>query len=170
MGVPSIDHETLIELFRARPTLAGSLISAQGVEIAAHDEVRLESAELTDCKPAEYRADAVIVYRSSNKPVLGVVVEVQLSVDDDKRWSWPVYLATLRARLRCDVILLVVCLTDSVARACAVPIDMGHPGWTLVPEVTGRDLMPRVTDPAQAAAEPELATLSVACTDGSQVI
>jgi hypothetical protein len=30
--------------------------------------------------------------------VLGVVVEVQLSRDPDKRWSWPVYLTTLGAR------------------------------------------------------------------------
>jgi hypothetical protein len=62
--VPSIVHETVIDLFRKRPTLAATLIRERGVALATHDEVRLESESLADCKPAEYRADAVIVHRA----------------------------------------------------------------------------------------------------------
>ncbi|MEU4723528.1 hypothetical protein AB0G06_28255 [Nonomuraea dietziae] len=159
--MPSVVHETVIDLFRKRPTLAATLIREQGVALATHDEVRLESESLADCKPAEYRADAVIVHRAESKPVLGVIVEVQLRPDEDKRWSWPVYLATLRARLQCDTALLVMCLSSKTARECATPIDMGHPGWTLAPLVMGPDHLPRITDVAQAIAEPELAALSV---------
>ncbi|WP_188191166.1 hypothetical protein [Nonomuraea sp. SYSU D8015] len=39
-------------------------------------------------------------------PVSAVVLEVQRQYDEDKRWSWPVYLATLRARHKCPVLLL----------------------------------------------------------------
>ncbi|MGV9308597.1 hypothetical protein ACWDLG_34940 [Nonomuraea sp. NPDC003727] len=159
--VPSIAHETVIDLFRKRPTLAATLIHGQGVTLAGHDEVRVESENLVDCKPAEYRADAVVVHRAGSKPVLGVVVEVQLRPDEDKQWSWPVYLATLRARLQCDTVLLVMCLSSKTARHCATPIDMGHPGWRLAPLVMGPDQLPRITDVAQAVAEPELAALSV---------
>ncbi|MFE3455440.1 hypothetical protein ACFXJ8_41655 [Nonomuraea sp. NPDC059194] len=159
--MPSMPHETVIDLFRNRPTLAATLIHGQGMTPARYDEVRVESENLVDCKPTEYRADAVIVHRAENKPVLGVVLEVQIRPDDDKRWSWPVYLATLRARLQCDTALLVMCLSRATARKCAVPIDMGHPGWRLAPLVMGPDQLPRITDVAQAIAEPELAALSV---------
>ncbi len=40
--------------------------------------IRLESAELTDVKPAEYRADLVVLL-CDGEPVLGIVVEVQLA-------------------------------------------------------------------------------------------
>ena len=54
-------------------------------------------------------------------------VEVQLARDADKRWSWPVYLTGLRARLRCDVALVVVTPETAVAGRAAAPIATGHP-------------------------------------------
>src|SRR5258708_24110841 len=41
-------------------------------------------------------------------PVLGIVLEMQFSTDEDKRYAWPVYAANLRARIRCPVCLLVI--------------------------------------------------------------
>ena len=68
--------------------------------------------------------------------------------------------ATLRARLRCPVSLLVVCPDRAVAAWCAAPIALGDPGSVLAPLVLGPDLVPAVTDPARAAARsPELAVL-----------
>ena len=42
--------------------------------------MRIESADLTEVVPAEYRAD-LIVLLVDGKPVLAIVVEVQLSRD-----------------------------------------------------------------------------------------
>lgn len=64
-------------------------------------------------------------------PVPAVIVEAQLGRDRGKQWSRPAYLATLRARLRCPVVLLVVCSDAAVARWCAAPIALGHPGLVL---------------------------------------
>ncbi|MGQ0776395.1 MAG: hypothetical protein ACT4NY_18545 [Pseudonocardiales bacterium] len=75
----------------------------------------LTAAECTDLVPTECRADAVVVLSDESGPVLAVVVEVQLGRDQDKRWSWPVYLTTLRARLRRPAELLVIC-PDGVVR------------------------------------------------------
>jgi len=72
--------------------------------------VRLESSDLTDLAPTEYRADAVITLAAADTSVLAVVVEAQLGRDKNKQWTWPVYLATLRARLKCPAVLLVVCV------------------------------------------------------------
>ncbi|MBI4705674.1 MAG: hypothetical protein HY744_31670 [Deltaproteobacteria bacterium] len=119
--------------------------------------MRLEPADLTE--PAEYRADLVVLLLDG-KPVLAIIVEVQLAPDEDKRLSWPLYLAGLRARLRCPVCLLVVAPRRAVARWCARPIALGHPGFVLRPLVLGPDAVPLVTAVEQAAAAPELAVLS----------
>lgn len=166
--MPSQEHETLIHLFRNRPSLAAELlVDALGVTIPTYSEARLESEEFTDCTPTEYRADAVVLLTQADEPALAVVVEVQRGQDRDKRWSWPVYLATLRARTRCPTVLLVICTNTRTAIWCAAPIHLGHPGWTLAPLVIGPDAVPMVTDAKEAARAPELAVLSAMAHGGS---
>lgn len=159
--MPSHLHEALIALFRNRPSLAAELLSGPfGLDLPDYRLARLESGDLTDVSPTEYRADAVVVLGPSEKAELAVVVEVQLGRDAGKRWSWPVYLATLRARLRCPVVLLVVCADRATAAWCATPLELGHPGWVLAPLVLGPDRVPIVTDVEQAIGSPELVVLS----------
>ena len=113
--MPTTEHEGLIELFRNRPALAAELLSeGLGVSVPAYKQADLHPAEMTDLNPTEYRADAVVVF-SLEEPVLAVVVEVQRRPDQGKRWSWPVYVTTLRARMKCPTILLVVCADDAAA-------------------------------------------------------
>lgn len=159
--MPSSLHEALIELFRHRPSLAAELLGgALGVDLPAYQVARLDSGDLPDLTPTEYRADVVVALAVAETPVLAVVVEVQLRRDMGKRWSWPVYLTTLRARLRCPVVLLVVTPNSGTATWSAAPIELGHPGWTLSPLVLGPDRVPVVTDAVEAARAPELAVLS----------
>lgn len=110
--MPSLQHEALIVLFRNRPELAPELLrDVLHVKLPTYSEARVESADLTDLNPAEYRADLVVLL-VDGKPVLGIVVEVQLSPDVQKRFTWPVYVAGLRARLKCPACLLVVTPVD----------------------------------------------------------
>jgi hypothetical protein len=88
------------------------------------------------------------------------VVEVQLKEDVQKRKSWPDYLVGLFSRHDCPAILLVVCPSRRTAAWAAGPISIGHPGFVLRPLVLGPDLVPAITDPAEAIAVPELAVLS----------
>jgi hypothetical protein len=85
------------------------------MELPEHTEIRIDSADFTDIQPAEYRADLVIQL-VLDKPVLGIVVEVQLNRDDDKGYTWPVYVFNLRSRLRCPAWLLVIAPDEAVAR------------------------------------------------------
>ncbi len=159
--MPSTLHEALVEMFRHRPSLAAELLTdALGVDLPAYQCARLDAGEFTVLVPTEYRADAVVVLTEADKPVLAVVVEAQLGRDQDKQWTWPVYLITLRARLRCPTVLLVVCVEATTATWCATPIELGHPGWVLSPLVLGPDRVPLVTDADQASRAPELAALS----------
>ncbi len=114
--MPSLSHEALLILFRNRPELAPELLrDALDVALPVYSEVRLESAELTDISPAEYRADLVVLL-VDGKPVLGIVVEVQLQRDDRKRFTWPVCVPGSRVRRA----------SSSSHRAKALPIGAGR--------------------------------------------
>jgi hypothetical protein len=146
----SITHEGLLQPFQHRPALAAELLAdVLGVKLPGWQQAQLGPSDLTDLVPTEYRADTVVVlYRDDGvppgspgpardprpataTPVQAVVVEVQLGKDAAKRYTWPVYLSTLRARLRCPTALLVVCPQAAVAAWCADPIELGHPDWVL---------------------------------------
>ncbi|MGH3793095.1 MAG: hypothetical protein ACRDQ9_20295 [Pseudonocardiaceae bacterium] len=109
--MPSSLHETLIEIFRVRPALVATLLGGPlGQVLPRFEQARVEPGELTDVAPTEYRADTVVTLSVGDEPVLAIVIEVQLRRDPDKRWTWPIYLTTLRGRLRCPAVLVVVCL------------------------------------------------------------
>lgn len=160
--MPSRLHEVLIELFRQEPNLVAELLANPlDVDVPAYRQADLAPTDLNDLVPTEFRADAVVVLRdNSGEPVLAIVVEAQLRRDPDKRWSWPAYLTTLRARQRCSTVLLVVCSDATTARWCASPIPLGHPGLVLTPLVLGPDQIPAVTDPDEAVRSPQIAVLS----------
>jgi hypothetical protein len=157
--MPSHLHEALVLLFRHRPALAPDMLrDALRVDLPTYSDVRLDAADLTNIQPAEYRADLVVLLLEG-KPVYGIVVEVQLSRDERKRFVWPAYVANLRAKLRCPVCLLVVAASDGVACWAAQTVEMGA-GSYFTPLVLGPSGVPKVTDELRARADPELAVLS----------
>jgi hypothetical protein len=159
--MPSMAHEVVVDLFKNRPELGPELLTeALGVALPSYDEARLVSIDLTQIRPAEYRADVVVLLLDAGAPISVVIVEVQLAVDDDKRFTWPEYLMGARARYRCPAGLLVVAPKDDVAAWCGAPIETGVPGFVLTPPVLGRQAVPVITDRAEAARRPELAVLS----------
>jgi hypothetical protein len=157
--MPSVHHEALLQLFRNRPRLAPELLrDALHQVLPEFSEARIESAELTDIQPAEYRADLVVLLLEDHA-VLGIVIEVQLGRDDSKSYAWPAYVVNLRARIKCPVCLLVVATDEPVARWAATPIELGG-GQCFTPYVLSPLAVPLITDLAVARADPELAVFS----------
>lgn len=157
----SMRHECLVDLFRNRPSLAAEiLVEVLGATLPAYSEARVASVDLTEIKPAEYRADVVVLLLHEGTPVRVIIVEVQLAKDDDKPFTWPAYLTVSRDRHRCPADLLVVAPDHAVADWCAQPIAIGTAGFVLRPPVLRQSGVPVVTDPAEAARRPELAVLS----------
>jgi hypothetical protein len=155
-------------MFRDQPAFVADVLEdVLGIPIPGHTNARVTSSDLTDVAPTEYRADTVITLSDDTGLVLAVVVEAQRRIDPRKRQTWPVYVATLHARLGCPIILLIVCPAQSVATWCAEPIIVGTPGLTLTPVVLGPNDVPVVTDTDQAKRQPELAVLS-AMTHGAR--
>ena len=152
-------HELLILLFRNRSGSAVELLRAIDVHLPEYDDVRFESSDLSNLRPAEYRADLVLFLERGPRKVLGVIVEVQLACDEDKPYAWPAYVANLRARHRCPVCLLVITIEDAVSRWAGRSIELG-PGTRCNPWVVGPSNTPAVTDLQDAEENVELAVLS----------
>jgi hypothetical protein len=91
--------------------------------------------------------------------VQGVIVEVQLSQDPRKSLVWPAYAANLRARLKSDVVVLVVTIDEATAEWAATPIYLGGENW-FRPLVLRPADVPEITDAEAARQHPELAVLS----------
>ena len=158
--MPGIDHEMPLKLIRNRPETALELLRcAQKVDIPPHATARLETVDCTQ-SPIEFRADSVVVLRDKDGAALmAVIVEVQLRRDLGKRFSWPVYVTTLRSQHRCDTVLLVIRPDRSIARWCERAIKLG-PSGVITPLAIDPGRVPLITDPDQARACPELAVLS----------
>lgn len=157
----SVLHETLVDLLINQPPLVAQLLSEVfDVEVPSWQRIEIPSANLSDIDPVERRADALLTLVDTNaKPVLAVVIEVQLSPKLDKRYRWPVYLTTIRDRYRCPTFVLVVCTSHAVAAWSAEPIHLSR-GSVITPLVLGPNQVPVITDPTQVTNHPELAVLS----------
>lgn len=60
--MPSMAHEILVDLFKHRPSLGPELLTeALGVEVPRYTEATLESIDITQIRPAQYRADVVVL-------------------------------------------------------------------------------------------------------------
>ena len=157
--MPSLLHEALLMLFRNRPALAPELLrDTLHVALPEYTDVRIDSADLTDIQPAEYRADMVVLLLRGD-PVLGIVLEMQLGKDENKRYAWPAYVVNLRARIRCPVCLFVITAEEKVARWAGKAIPLGGGNW-FTPCVLRLSGVPEITDEELARKDPELAVLS----------
>jgi hypothetical protein len=161
--MPSLTHEALVMLFRDNPELAVAFARAVSEHPLPDGAARISSAEIADLQPAEYRADLVLCLEDPPGEVVHVlVVEVQLERDANKRFAWPLYVANLRGRYKCNASLLVITLDERVRRWFAEEVDYGQVHDEYTPRVLGPELIPVITDAARAKAEPALAVLSAA--------
>lgn len=99
------------------------------------------------------------MFAGGSRKTLGIIVEVQLTRHDDKPYTWPAYVANLRARHRCPVCLLVITIEDAVSRWAAKPIEVG-PGTRCNPWVVGPSNTPVISGAQEARENVELAVLS----------
>ncbi|WP_244894019.1 hypothetical protein [Planobispora rosea] len=159
--MPSPQHDALIRLFRDRPELAVELLhDLLGQNLPATPLIRPENTTFNTRPSDDIEADLVLVLGPPQAPAHAIIVEIQQDKSKDPR-QLARYAAALWLQLRCDVTVLVVCPDVKTAVHYAQPIDSGLTGYRLQARVLGPDDIPVITDPQQAAAQPELATLAV---------
>jgi hypothetical protein len=153
----SIDHELVLDLLDAQPTMTVALLGDIGSRIPP-GSVRRVSENLTGIKPAPYFADRTFIFgRGADR--VGVVFEFQRGEDDDKEWVWPAYAVNFRRRERCPVVLLTLCATDQLVGKFKAQIDIG-PGSVFRAVIVGPSQVPKIIDIELAQAQPELTLLS----------
>jgi hypothetical protein len=160
--MPSLEHNAIVDMFREDPELAPHFLALLfGVDVPPHASAAVVESSLDQLVPVEFRADLVLELRDDEGAiVLAIVVEVQRDEDPDKKFSWPVYVTVVRAKKRCDTVVLVIAPDAAVAAWAAENIDLGLGLGNVKPLVLGPAAVPEITDPAEAEKEPELAVLS----------
>jgi hypothetical protein len=160
--MPTLQHNAIVEMFRESPELAPHFLAILfHVDVPPHASVSVVESSLDQLIPVEFRADLVIELRAAEGGlVLAIVVEVQRDEDPDKKYSWPVYVTVVRAKKRCDTIVLVIAPDAAVATWAAESIGLGMGLGNVQPLVLGPAVVPEVTDPAEAERETVLAILS----------
>lgn len=160
--MPSLEHNGFVDMFRENPSLAPRFLATLfHLDIPPYTSVTVVESALDQLIPVEFRADLVLeLHDASGAIVLAIVLEVQREKDPDKKLSWLVYVAVVRARKRCPTIVLVVAPDADVAAWAMEPIDSGLGRGSCSPLVLGPAIVPRITDEALAEQEPELALLS----------
>ncbi|GAA1667959.1 hypothetical protein GCM10009830_12160 [Glycomyces endophyticus] len=158
-------HEVPIRLFQARPELAAELlVKSLGAALPAYASALPESEALTNNDPLELNCDNAAVFRDeAGVPVFAVIIEVQRGQDNRKHYSWPMYLTILRARLRCQVRLLAICTDAVTADWARRPIEVGPPGFTLLPDVIDPEELLEIDEHRGAREAVEILILKAAC-------
>ena len=134
--------------------------SCPGIDVSDDLEL-LPGPETVRFPTTERIADgAIVLRRRGGGNHEAFVLEVQLDTDEEKRLAWPAYVVGTAASLRCPTTLLVVTLSERVARWAAKPIDVGR-GMTVVqPLVIGPRQIPAELTLEEARARPDRLALS----------
>jgi hypothetical protein len=161
--MPKIRHEAVVEILQNEPELVLSLLERLGMHpgFESGTTMAIADSNLSDRDAADENehvrglfSDNVFVFEGDGRRV-AVIAEVQTGRPDAERsLSWPAYVANARRRNRCDALLMVFAITKDAARRSAQAIHTGHPGWDLIPLISGIGLTPGTpSDEGRFAAE-----------------
>jgi hypothetical protein len=163
--MPSGEHESPIVLIQSDPTLAAWLLAHLfKVTVPDFDHARQQPTEVRVLVPRTYHADGVLLYcDADDRPVMGVVVEVQRGWDPDKRWTWKLYVCQVEAESQVETLLLIYCLDPAVARRYRELFERDGSSVPLRPYLFTPADVPLVIDAELAREAPALAVLSALC-------
>ncbi|MCX4240249.1 hypothetical protein [Paraliomyxa miuraensis] len=152
-------HEMFVELFAEHPELLLPTLR-EHVPGLGDASLRFRRGETATSQIPPLRADLTLELHRPNQdePIAAGTVEIQLSEDESKPYSWLLYHAGQHYRLRIPTFLVVVTNDPSIATWAAGPFHSGM--VTLRPLVLGPANMPVIATPEQARASLPQALLS----------
>lgn len=165
--MPSVPHEMLIELLAKSPQLLPPLLGDQLEAVAELDpgllhpsSLCIRSGQSTASQLPVLWADLGLeLYRpATTHPATALTVEIQLTQDEDKPYSWIPYLGGQYHRLHVPAYLLVVTNDPVIAAWAAGPFRAGH--LTLEPWVLGPADVPAITTLDEARQSLDMALFS----------
>jgi hypothetical protein len=157
-AMASLLHEALVELLAEHPELLIPALQEQLGDLPV--DLQFRRGESSQSKIPPLRADLglELLLHGAAEPFAAITLEVQLSKDEDKPYSWLLYHAGQHYRLRVPSYLLVVTNDPDVAAWAAGPFRSGM--VTMRPLVITPAHIPPVTDVEEAKRSLERAFLS----------
>ena len=160
--MPTPWHDIPNDLFKDDVAGTAEIIRLAGVDLPAGARLWLGPNVFNTRPSKEFIADTVILSGHPWQVTQAVVVEAQKEPSEGKRQKLAMYAAALWLDHLCPVDVVVLCPDAKTAAAFAAPIPTGMNGCAFQARVLRPGRVPAYTDPAQMAANPSLAVLSVA--------
>lgn len=159
--MPSLEHESLIELFRRQPSFIAEILSNQlHAPLPAWATITATDASAVLLPPPELGVDLVLLFHDAQgATVYAALLEVQRAQDADKPYTWPAYLTSIRARHRCPTCVVVLTLDKAVETWAHQRIELGYRA-AMTPLVLGPSTLPLIRDAQRASQNPTLTLLS----------
>ncbi|MCK6588557.1 MAG: hypothetical protein L6Q76_13345 [Polyangiaceae bacterium] len=110
----SAAHAVIVEILEAHPEALSYLLELQGN--APEGALIPTTGTRTKTFVLERRVDRAYLIGSRTSPIGFVLTEVQLDIDEDKPFAWPLYLELGRSRYRCEGALVVLTTSEAVRR------------------------------------------------------
>ena len=143
--MPGLKHQSIVQILRDEPQLLVMFLGRSGFQLPSGAFPIIADSDLSHRTPRmlkELRSDNVFLFQGMHEKV-AVVVEVQTSRPNHKRkLTWPCYVTSAREVHDCKAYLLVVAAGRDALTGSESVIEIGQPGFDLLPFVTGRDRMP----------------------------
>jgi hypothetical protein len=159
--MPGLKHQSIVQILRDEPQLLVIFLGRSGFRLPSGAIPIIADSDLSHRSPRmlkELRSDNVFLFQGMDEKV-AVVVEVQTSRPNHKRrLTWPCYVTSAREAYDCKAYLLVVAASRDALTGSDRVIEIGQPGFNLLPFVSGRDRMP---PPGGPLFGPELTMLHV---------
>jgi hypothetical protein len=159
--MPGLKHQSIVQILRDEPQLLVMFLGRSGFRLPSGAIPIIADSDLSHRGPRilkELRSDNVFLFQGMDEKV-AVVVEVQTSRPKrDRQLAWPCYVTSAREVHDCKAYLLVVAAGRDALTGSDHVIEIGQPGFDLLPFVTGRDRMP---PPGGLFFGPELTMLHV---------
>jgi len=159
--MPGLKHQSIVQILRDEPQLLVLFLGRSGFLLPSGAIPVIADSDLSHREPRmlkELRSDNVFLFQGMHEKV-AVIVEVQTSRPNHKRQlTWPCYVTSAREVHDCKAYLLVVAASRDALTGSERVIEIGQPGFDLLPFVSGRDRMP---PPGGPFFGPELTMLHV---------
>jgi hypothetical protein len=159
--MPGLKHQSIVQILRDEPQLVTMFLGRSGFRLPSGAMPVIVDSDLSHRDPGmlkELLSDNVFLYNGMEEDV-AVVVEVQTSwPDHERQLTWPCYVTSARAVYDCKAYMLVLAASRNARTGSERMIEIGQPGFTFLPFVSGHGCLP---PPGGPFFGPELTMLHV---------
>jgi hypothetical protein len=159
----SPQHQAIVQMIHLAPHIVVQLMTMgwRKLRLPRYHRAHLYPSDAGFGTSGHHADTVVALENAKGRTLRAFVAEVQRSPEKVKFWVWPLYVASVRAKLRCLTTMLVICTNDRVAQWARRIIPDSVARWCdMLPVLWSPSNFPATTDPSEARETPELAALS----------